>query len=224
MEFYTKHNILMFFATLLTTIALLIYLYVATKSEDKSKYSFPVTIMAFAAFTAMIGLTLAPIFLIYTKSSIFSTFFVTALIFGLAALNGVTTKCDMSKWLPHICLAMIGIMAISFINYFIDSKPIDYLISIVGVLVFTILTAIDFQKIKKRHDNDYDKNTNQDELTQNKNALFDSIGLFLDFVQIFIHLLELMGEKKKSAVENDQNPRINIDGMNMNMNKICVAK
>ena len=215
MEFYTKHNTLMFFGTLITTIALLIYLCVATKSEDKSKYSFPVTIMAFAAFTAMIGLTLAPIFLIYTKSSIFSTFFVTALIFGLAALNGVTTKCDMSKWLPNICLAMIGIMAISFINYFIDSKPIDYLIGIVGVLVFTILTAIDFQKIKKDHDADYEKSNNQDELTQNKNALFDSIGLFLDFAQIFIYLLKLMG-RNQSAVESNQNQTIHINSINMN--------
>ena len=222
MEFYIRHEILMFFATSITMIALVVYLVLATKSQNKnpkqSKYPFPLTIIAFVAFAALVGLTLAPIFLIYTESSIFSTFFVTALIFGLAALNGVTTKFDMSKWLPYLFLAIIGILVISLINYFVESKPIDYIIGILGVLIFTICTAWEVQQIKIKYKNVDDS---PDELTQNKNALFDSITLFLNFKDVFLCLLLCNGRNKSSA---ECNPNEKIHTGEINLEKIVFSK
>ena len=214
MGFYANHQWLMFFATLIPMIVLIVYLTFATKLRNDSKaYSFPLILSAFIAFTALIGLTLAPIFIVYTQSSIFATFFVSALIFGLAALNGITTKCDLSNWGPNIFLAMIGISTISLVNYFLDSKPLDYIIGIIGVILFTACAAYDFNRIKKEQLNTVDEE--KSDLEKNKNALFDAIDTFLTFVNLFMHLLNLMGSNR-SAEQAKSNETINTNGMNFN--------
>lgn len=205
MEFYVENPLLMFLLTFIPTTALAIYLFYKIK-KDKDGHIAPL-IIAFIAFSALIGITVAPIFLIYTKSSIFSTFFVTALIFGLAALNGITTKRDLSGWGPCLMLGLLGIMIASLVNYFLDSKPLDYLISIAGILLFTVLTAYDFQQIKKKFQQN---RINEDEITQNKYALLDAINVFLDFINLFLYLLRILGQQKNMSVETNVDQKVDM--------------
>jgi FtsH-binding integral membrane protein len=201
MEFYANHQWLMFFATFIPMITLLIYLAIGTKNRsDHKAFAFPLLLTAFITFAALMGLTLSPIFLIYTNSSIFATFFVSALIFGLAAVAGVTVKRDLSGWGMGIFLGMIGISIISCVNYFLGSKPIDYIIGIIGVILFTACAMYDFNKIKNEQLATFDENKSG--LEKNKNALFDAIDTFLTFVNLFLHLLKLMGENKSAVKEN----------------------
>jgi FtsH-binding integral membrane protein len=196
MEFYAKNPFLMLTSTFIPTIFLLAYLCHSTQIKNNTNQSsLPMILIAFVAFAGFIGLSLAPIFLIYTNSSIFTAFFISSIIFGLAALNGVTTKRDLSNWGPSIFLGIIGISTISLINYFLESKPIDYIIGIIGVILFTACVAYEFNKVKINF------NENESELQKNKNAIYDAITTFLTFINLFLKILEIIGEAKKSAAQ-----------------------
>lgn len=145
----------------------------------------------FIAYAAMNGLTLSYIFLIYTSTSIASTFGITAGLFGVMALIGTVTKRDLTS-LGNICfMALIGIIIAAIVNIFMASTMLQFAISALGVLVFTGLTAYDAQKIKSMFlDSDSSGETVQ------KVAIIGALALYLDFINLFISLLQLLGNRR----------------------------
>ena len=112
------------------------------------KYSAKFLLGVFLIYSTLTGISLSTIFSVYTTSSIASTFFISALTFGVMALTGYTTKTDLTKLGSLLFMGLIGIIIASVVNFFIGSSLMHYIISIIGVLVFTGLTAYDVQKIK----------------------------------------------------------------------------
>jgi FtsH-binding integral membrane protein len=140
----------------------------------------------FFAYAGLNGLTLASIFLVYKLGSIAGVFFVTAGTFGAMALYGYTTKRDLTSFGNILMMALIGIVIASVVNMFFGSGMLNFIISIVGVLVFTGLTAYDTQKIKEF--------AGQGDIeTENKMAVLGALTLYLDFVNLFLMLLRLFG-------------------------------
>jgi len=145
----------------------------------------------FIGYSLLNGLTLSSIFLIYTSSSIATTFFITAGTFAVFALVGYTTKTDLTRFGSLLFMAVIGIIIASLVNMFLGSSQLDYIISFVGVLVFTGLVAYDTQKIKEMN---IIGNEGTDE--DRKEAIMGALTLYLDFINLFIFLLRLFGDRK----------------------------
>jgi len=145
----------------------------------------------FIGYSLLNGLTLSSIFLLYTSSSIASTFFITAGTFAVFALVGYTTKTDLTRLGSLLFMAVIGIIIASVVNMFLGSSQLDYIISFVGVLVFTGLVAYDTQKIKEMN---IIGNEGTDE--DRKEAIMGALTLYLDFINLFIFLLRLFGDRK----------------------------
>lgn len=144
----------------------------------------------FTAYSYLTGVTLSIIFMVYTTASIVAIFLTTAAVFGIMAVYGLVTKKDLSS-VGNICLmALLGIIIISVVNIFIlDSTMLDTAISAIGVLVFVGLTAYDTQKIKKN----VAASTSQNVTSL---ALYGAFELYLDFINLFLKLLSLLGKKK----------------------------
>jgi FtsH-binding integral membrane protein len=137
----------------------------------------------------MNGLTLSIIFLVYEIQSITRVFFITAFIFGGMALYGKITKRDLSR-LGSICIiGLIGIILGSLVNLFLRSNPLDYLITIIGIIIFLGLTAYDVQKIKNLAANNMGYSVTV-------LALWGAMNLYLDFINLFLKLLRLMGKRR----------------------------
>jgi FtsH-binding integral membrane protein len=145
----------------------------------------------FIGYSLLNGLTLSSIFLLYTSSSIASTFFIAAGTFAVFALVGYTTKSDLTRLGSLLFMAVIGIIIASVVNMFLGSSQLDYIISFVGVLVFTGLVAYDTQKIKEMN---IIGNEGTDE--DRKEAIMGALTLYLDFINLFIFLLRLFGDRK----------------------------
>ena len=146
--------------------------------------------MVFWAFAALIGLSLSSIFAIYTGYSIAQTFLVTAIAFGGLSLYGYTTKKDLSGWGSFLMMGFIGIFIGFLVNaFFIQSTALHFAMSAIGVIVFTGLTAWDTQRIK----NEYAEHHGQDTLT--KMAILGALGLYMNFINMFLMLLTLFGNR-----------------------------
>jgi len=146
----------------------------------------------FFAFAALMGLSLAWIFAVFTNFSIAQTFFVTAIAFAGLSIWGYTTKKDISGWGSFLIMGVIGLIVASIINIFLGSPAIAFAVSIIGLLVFAGLTAYDTQKIK----NTYLQMAHhgQTEWLQ-KSAIMGALNLYLDFVNMFMFLLQFMGSQ-----------------------------
>jgi uncharacterized protein len=144
----------------------------------------------FLAFATIMGISLSFIFIAYTMSSITNVFFMTAMVFGLMAVAGYTTKTDLTKLGSILMIGLIGIIIASVINMFLGSSTMDYVISIIGVVVFTGLTAYDVQKLKRMGETV----ENGTEGAQ-KMALMGALSLYLDFINLFLMLLRLFGRR-----------------------------
>ena len=147
--------------------------------------------MAFWAFCAVMGLSLASVFLVFTGASIARTFFITATMFGATSLYGYTTKRDLSKFGSFLIMGLIGVVIASLVNIFVGSSLLQFAISIIGVLVFTGLTAYDTQSIKEQYSEGYGQEANS------KMAVFGALSLYLNFVNIFQLLLSLTGQREE---------------------------
>jgi hypothetical protein len=143
----------------------------------------------FFAYAIVNGLTLSVIFLAYTASSIGSTFFVTAGTFGALSAYGYATKRDLSGLGGFAMMGLIGLIIASIVNIFLKSSMIYWLTTFVGVIVFTALTAYDTQKIKRFADS-----TSPDQ--QSKVALQGALMLYLDFINLFLYMLRLLGRRR----------------------------
>ncbi|MBV6478588.1 MAG: Inner membrane protein YbhL [Ignavibacteria bacterium] len=150
-----------------------------------------VAIGAFFLYAALTGLTFASVFLVYTTGSIASTFFICAAMFGSVSVYGYITKSDLSKFGTYFFMGLIGLIIASVVNIFLGSSTLNWIISIAGVLIFTGLTAYDTQRIKQMSQS-ADFETEQGK----KGAVIGALMLYLDFINMFLFLLRLMGERK----------------------------
>jgi FtsH-binding integral membrane protein len=155
------------------------------------KLSLTTATLMFIVYSVINGALLSVIFLVYTMSSIGMVFFITAATFGVMALIGYTTKTDLSKLGSILFMALIGLIIATVVNMFVHSSGLMMIISYVGVLIFVGLTAYDTQKIKLM----LNEQSSADESAQ-KLALLGALSLYLDFVNIFIYLLRILGDRK----------------------------
>jgi FtsH-binding integral membrane protein len=144
--------------------------------------------IVFAAFAVFMGMSLSSIFVVYSLNSIVLTFGVTAGTFGAMALIGYFTKTDLTKLGSFLYMALIGLVIAMVVNWFMNSSTLDYVISAIGVLVFTGLTAYDMQKIKQiglsaDHESDSGRRL----------AILGALTLYLDFINLFLFLLRFFG-------------------------------
>jgi len=153
-----------------------------------NRLSFSVLLILFASYSLLLGFGLSTIFLVYSIGSIVSTFFVTAGAFAGMAILGYTTKIDLTKFGSLMYMAFIGIFIAGIVNMFMHSDTLGYVISIIGVFVFTGLTAYHMQKLKETA-----FNTAIPEQDRNKMALIGGLTLYILFVNLFLSLLRLLG-------------------------------
>lgn len=146
---------------------------------------------SFWLFAAVMGLSMASIFLVFTGESIARVFFITAATFGATALYGYTTKRDLSRFGSFLFMGLIGIVIASLVNIFVGSSALQFAISVIGVLVFTGLTAWDTQRIKE----EYYQYAGSDVLA--KGAIMGALSLYLNFINLFTMLLQLMGARQE---------------------------
>ena len=147
--------------------------------------------IAFWAFAAVMGLSLSSIFLVYTGQSITQVFFVTAAAFGALSLYGYTTKKDLSGWGSFLIMGVIGIIIAALVNIFLQSSALQFAISVIGVLVFAGLTAYDTQRIKDGY-----YQVMGDATATTKAAILGALSLYLDFINMFVMLLQLFGNRE----------------------------
>jgi len=143
----------------------------------------------FWIFSVLMGMSLASIFVIYTGTSIARVFFITAGVFGAMSLYGYTTKRDLTGWGSFLFMGLIGIILASIINWFLQSSALEFAISVIGVLVFVGLTAYDTQKIKERYA------ASDSTSVMSKKAIMGALNLYLDFINLFLMLLRLFGNR-----------------------------
>lgn len=144
----------------------------------------------FWAFCAVMGLSMASIFLVFTGTSIARTFFIAATMFGATSLYGYTTKRDLSQFGSFLIMGLIGVVIASVVNIFLGSTMLQFIVSVVGILVFVGLTAWDTQSIKEQYAENFDAESQQ------KLAVFGAFSLYLNFINIFQLLLNLTGERE----------------------------
>lgn len=145
-----------------------------------------------AVYSAINGLTMSSLLLVYTAESVASTFAVCSAMFGTMCFLGHTTKTDMTAWGKYFMMAIIGLIVASIVNIFLGNSMLAMGISYLGVLLFVGLTAYDAQKIRVMVEQNYYNRT----LDMNKLALWGSLSLYLDFVNLFIYLLRIMGNRR----------------------------
>lgn len=156
------------------------------------KMSLAATQISFWLFAAVMGLSLSSIFLRYTGQSITQVFFITAASFGALSLWGYTTKRDLTGWGSFLVMGVVGIVIAGLVNLFIQSDALRFAISVIGVLVFAGLTAYDTQSIK----DSYYEVRHSGELAA-KVAIMGALNLYLDFINLFISLLQLLGSNRE---------------------------
>ena len=154
------------------------------------KISFTTAQTVFWIFSGVMGLSMAYIFIAFTGASIARVFFITAGTFAGMSLYGYTTKKDLSGWGSFLFMGLIGIIIASIVNIFLKSPMLYYVISWVGVLVFVGLTAYDTQRIKEMY-----YASDHPEIS-GKKAIMGALKLYLDFINLFIMLLRLFGQRK----------------------------
>ncbi|MCK5041005.1 MAG: Bax inhibitor-1/YccA family protein [Sphingomonadales bacterium] len=143
----------------------------------------------FWAFAGVMGLSLSTIFIQYTGASIARVFFITAIMFASLSLYGYTTKKSLSGWGTFLFMGLIGIIIASIVNMFMQSSAMQFIISVAGVLIFAGLTAYDTQKIKEMY---YEADGAE---IASKKAVMGALTLYLDFINMFLMLLRLFGNR-----------------------------
>lgn len=152
-----------------------------------------VATVVFAAYSVLMGFVLSTVFITYSGTSIAATFFITAGLFATMSVFAVTTKRDLSSWGTFLMMGVIGLIIASVVNFFLASNVFSYIISFVGVLIFTGLTAYDTQKIKRMSDTLGDNVVEADFI---RLSIMGALSLYLDFINIFLYLLRFFGASR----------------------------
>ena len=142
-------------------------------------------------YSALIGLSLSSLFWVYTGTSIARTFFITASTFGAMSIYGYSTKKDLSILSSFFMMGLVGIVIASVVNIFMQSDVMSFMISIIGVCAFSFLTAYETQRLKSIY-----YQVASDTGTAEKVAIFGALGLYMDFINLFVSLLHFFGEKR----------------------------
>lgn len=149
--------------------------------------------LLFIAFSVLMGMSLSFIFLVYTRSSIFQTFLISGGMFGLMAVVGYTTKTDLTRFGSIMMMGVIGMIIAMVVNMFMGSSMLEYIISVAGVLIFTGLTAYDVQKLKRIGTG---AGMQAGDANVRKLSILGALTLYLDFINLFMFLLRLMGDRR----------------------------
>ncbi len=146
--------------------------------------------LTFWAFAALMGISMSMIFLNWNMESIVRVFFITAATFGAMSLYGYTTKRSLAGWGSFLFMGLIGIIIAMVVNIFVGSEAMEFAISVIGVLIFVGFTAYDTQRIKESY------SVNMDGEMTRKTAIFGALKLYLDFLNLFIFLMSLLGSNR----------------------------
>lgn len=146
--------------------------------------------MAFWAFAAVMGISLSSIFIVYLSASIAQVFFITAAMFGAMSLWGYTTKTDLTGFGSFLMMGLWGVIIASVVNVFLQSEMLSFIYSIVGVIVFTGITAYKTQQLKEMY------TVNDDGTVMGRKAIFGALSLYITFINLFLSLLRLMGSRR----------------------------
>ncbi len=179
-------NPILFFILCIAQIGLVIYLSAGLRSMSAET-----AIFSYILYALLTGTTLSVIFIAFTLPSIATTFFVCAGMFAAMALYGALTKTDLSGMGSYLLMGLFGIILASIINLFMRNAGADFIISIAGVVIFTLLTAYDIQQIKRLG---LTMISNEEDTT--KVSIICALRLYLDFVNLFLYLLRFFGQKK----------------------------
>jgi len=175
--------IVLFIAQLALAFGLILFL---------NRMSAITAMIMFILYAVTMGITLSSIFIVFTTASIGTTFLVASGMFGGMALYGYFTKRDLSSIGSIGSMMLIGLIIASLVNLFLRSSMVNTMLSIVGVIVFSLLTAFDMQKIKQMS-----KSLLADQETTSKIAILGALTLYLDFVNLFLYLLQFFGNRKE---------------------------
>tara|TARA_B100000686_G_scaffold103772_1_gene111089 strand:+ start:55 stop:810 length:756 start_codon:yes stop_codon:yes gene_type:complete len=179
------YNSALMWVVMLAPLGVVFYMSFGIKNMSATKAQ-----TTFWVFAALMGASLSSIFLVYTGASITRVFFITAGTFGSMSIYGYTTKRDLTKLGSFLMMGLIGIIIASIVNMFMKSSMMYYVISILGVLIFVGLTAYDTQKIKNMY-----LASDSGEII-GKKAVMGALTLYLDFINLFIMLLRLFGQRR----------------------------
>lgn len=178
--------------TTLGTIAIFAPLaFVLLMSFGMNRLSFPILALIFVLYSAVTGISLSYILLVYTSSSVIGCFVSASLLFGVMAFAGYTTNQDLTKFGPILFMGLIGIIIASVVNMFLGSSQLDYIISFIGVAIFVGLTAYDMQRLKR-----IAAGIEYGDASARKMVIMGALTLYLDFINMFLMLLRLFGGRK----------------------------
>ena len=181
-------NKLVFYVLILGELGLVFYL-----SARIEKISAQAATGMFVVYSILNGVTLSAILLLYTMTSVAATFFITAGMFGAMSVYGFVTKKDLSSWGSFLFMGLIGIIIAAVVNIFLASSMLSWIISGIGVLVFTGLTAYDVQKITRMGEQGI---MDGGAAVIRKGAIMGALALYLDFINLFLMLLRLLGDRR----------------------------
>ena len=176
---------MLFWGVTLAPLALVLLL-----SFRIEKMSLSAAKTAFWAYAALVGLSLSGIFFVYTGTSIARTFFITAATFLAMSLFGYTTRADLARTASFLMMGLVGIIIASIVNVFLASSIVQLAISVVGVIVFVGLTAYDTQRIREIYLN------SDTPAIAGKKAIMGALALYLDFLNLFVLLMQLTGNRR----------------------------
>ncbi|MDP2193123.1 MAG: Bax inhibitor-1/YccA family protein [Alphaproteobacteria bacterium] len=159
-------------------------------SANLTKYKFQTVQTLFWVYAALMGLSLSSIFMIYAMGSIAKMFLITSSVFGAMSIYGYTTQKDLTSWGTFLFMGVVGILIAMIVNLFLQSGPLDYALSVITVLIFTGLVAYDTQTIKSFY------NPNDSAEKSGKFAIYGAMQLYIDFINIFLALLRLFGDRR----------------------------
>lgn len=177
---------LLFYGLLLSELAVVVLL-----SARIDRMSFLAAGLSFAVYAILNGVTMSVILMAYTETSVAMTFFVTAGTFGVMSLTGLFIKRDLSRIGRFLFMALIGLIVATLVNYFMKVEGLAILLNYLGVLIFCGLTAYDTQKMKEILAQSQDAGSED----MQKVALLCSLSLYLDFINLFLHLLSIFGDR-----------------------------
>lgn len=184
MSFLLAHSFIVF-GLLVAEVVLVVWISWKIDNDDMSDKKAKTL---FYIYSILNGITMAPLLMMYTTASITMAFLITAGMFAVMSIIGYTTKKDLSSWGSFLLMALVGLIICMIVNIFLASSTFDFIISIAAVVIFTGLTVWDTQQIKAMTVHNY--------MEPDKIATYGALSLYLDFINLFIHILSLLGNSK----------------------------
>jgi FtsH-binding integral membrane protein len=165
-------------------------------SAGLNRLSYAALLGVFILYSVLTGVSLSFILLAYTSGSVLSCFIGAAGIFGLMAIMGYTTNVDLSKFGPILIIGVVGLVIASVVNMFIQSESFSLFMAFIGIAIFTALTAYDVQKLKRIGAGLEESGATMQDADSKKLAIMGALSLYLDFLNIFIYLLRIFGDRR----------------------------